>query len=243
MNDPEYGKLWKEFGDKEAHAKMGQILAASGIKVWRVVPAYGAIKDLPDVLPHENIKEMIKAQEKIAVVPCSCRNVTKLAGEGCDFTDEGKTWHCIQLGRGAEYVIARGSGREISVEEALKLIEEIEKDGLVHTWPNTAKVVDRRVTVNCNCCSDCCEFFLAAKSAGIPIEAILEKSRYVAYVDEDLCVACGTCEERCHFDAVKVEDVARVDEDKCFGCGVCVVGCESNAIKLKAVRPPEHIPA
>ncbi len=242
MKDAEFAKLWKEFGDKEAHPRIGKILSSAGIKVWRVVPAYAAIKDLPDVLPYENIKEMIKSQEKIAVVPCSCRNITLLADEGCKFTDEGRTWHCIQLGRGAEYVVARGSGREISVEEALKLIDEIERDGLVHTWPNTAKIVDRRVTVNCNCCSDCCEFFLAAKGAGIPIEALLEKSRYVAYVDEDRCIACGVCAERCHFDAIEIGDVARVDEEKCFGCGVCVVGCESEAIKLKAVRPPEHIP-
>jgi NAD-dependent dihydropyrimidine dehydrogenase PreA subunit/biotin operon repressor len=242
MKDPEYAKMWEEFGEKEAHPMLGKFLSSAGFKVWRVVPAYGAIKDLPDVLPYENIKEMLKAQEKIAVVPCSCRNVTVLAANGCSYTDETKTWHCIQVGRGAEYVIARGSGRELSLEEALELIDEIEKDGLIHTWPNTAKIVDRRVTVNCNCCSDCCEFFLAARGADVPIESLLEKSRYVAYVDEDLCIACGTCVERCHFDAIELDDVARVNEEKCFGCGVCVVGCEQEAMKMKAVRPPEHIP-
>jgi len=74
------------------------------------------------------------------------------------------------------------------------------------------------------------------------MEALLEKSRYVAYVDEDLCIACGTCEERYHFNAITIDETAKVDEDKCFGCGVCVVGCEQGAIRLKAVRPPEHIP-
>uniref|UniRef100_A0A7J2TJ60 (Fe-S)-binding protein n=1 Tax=Archaeoglobus fulgidus TaxID=2234 RepID=A0A7J2TJ60_ARCFL len=248
MKDAEYAKLWKEFGEKEAHAKIGKIMASAGIKIWRVVPAYNAIKDLPDVLPYENIKEMLKAQKKIAVVPCSCRNVTALAGDGCRYTDE-KTWHCIQLGRGAEYVIERGSGKEITVEEALKLIDEIEKDGLVHTWPNTAKIVDPRVTVNCNCCSDCCEFFLSAKFAGVPIESLLEKSRYEAVIDEEKCKGCQTCLERCHFDAIEMykpkgskKFKARVIAEKCFGCGVCVVGCEENAIRLKAVRPPDFIP-
>ncbi|WP_202320682.1 4Fe-4S binding protein [Archaeoglobus neptunius] len=242
MKDPEFAKLWKEFGEKEAHAKMGQLLAIADFKVWRVVPAYRAIKDLPDVLPQENIVEMIKAQDKIAVVPCSCRNVTHLAGDGCSHTNETSLWHCIQFGRGAEYVVARGSGKEITVEEALEIIEKAEEDGLIHTWPNTGKIVDKRVTVNCNCCEDCCEFFLSAKYGNVPIESMLEKSRYVAYVDEDLCIACGVCEERCQFNAIAVDDVARVDEEKCFGCGACVVGCEQEAMKMKAVRPPEHIP-
>ncbi|MET1125198.1 MAG: 4Fe-4S binding protein [Archaeoglobaceae archaeon] len=245
MKDPTFAKLWKEFGEKEAHAAVGRVLAASGLKVWRVVPAYNAVKDL-NPLPHENIVEMIKAQEKIAVVPCSCRNVTHLAGDGCKYTRElvekEETWHCIQVGRGAEYVVARGSGIELTKEEALELIHRIEEDGLVHTWANTAKIVDKRVTVNCNCCSDCCEFFLAARFAKVPMDALLEKSRYVAYVDSDACIACGTCVERCHFDAVTLDDVARVDEEKCFGCGACVTGCEQGAIRLKAVRPPEHIP-
>lgn len=88
MKDPECTRIWKEFGEKGAHAAMGKLLAASGMMVWRVVPAYNAIKDLLDVLPHENIIEMIKAQEKGAVVPCSCRNTTHLVGDGCKFTKE-----------------------------------------------------------------------------------------------------------------------------------------------------------
>jgi ferredoxin/DNA-binding Lrp family transcriptional regulator len=241
MKDTHFAMLWKEFGDIECHQKVGQVLGVTGMKVWRVVPAYRSIKDM-EVLPYENIKEMLKQQEKIAVVPCSCRNVTHLASDGCNYTDEGKQWHCIQLGRGAEYVIARGSGREITVEEALRLIDEIEEDGLVHTWPNTASITGRRVTVNCNCCSDCCEFFLSARAAGIPVEQLLEKSRFVAEVDDDSCIACENCVERCHFDAIEVNEVAEINEEKCFGCGVCVIGCDQGALKLKEIKPPEHIP-
>ncbi len=249
MNDPEFARLWKEFGDREMNPQVGRILAERGVKFWRVVPAYAAIKDLPGVLPYENIKEMVKAQEKIAVVPCSCRNVTRLASNGCEFTDESETWHCLQFGRGAEYAITRGSGREISVQEALQIIDQAEKDGLVHTWANTSKIVDPIVTVNCNCCGDCCEFFLSSKAANVPLGVQLEKSRYEAYVNEDACTGCQTCVERCHFDAIEMyrpegskKFKARVISEKCFGCGVCVVGCSQEAIKLKAVRPPEHIP-
>lgn len=65
--------------------------------------------------------------------PRSCRNVTHLAGDGCKFTkelvDDERTWHCIQLGRDAEYVVARGSGIELSKEEAIELIHKIDEDG------------------------------------------------------------------------------------------------------------------
>ncbi|MEM1579325.1 MAG: 4Fe-4S dicluster domain-containing protein [Archaeoglobaceae archaeon] len=249
MKDPKFAELWKEFGEKEAHEVMGKIFSASGVKIWRVVPAYNAIKDLPEVLPYENIKELLKAQKKIAVVPCSCRNVTSLAGEGCKYTREEEEWKCIQVGRGAEYVVARGSGKEISLEMALELIDKIEKDGLVHTWANTAKMSDRRITVNCNCCGDCCEFFLAAKFANVPMETMLEKSRFEAIIDPEKCTGCQTCIERCHFDAIELykppgskKFKARVVAEKCFGCGVCVVGCEQKAIRMKVVRPPEFIP-
>jgi len=104
MRDPEYAVLWKEFGEREAYKAVGEFFAATGIKFGRVVPAYNAIKDLPGVLPCENIYEMMRAQKKIAVVPCSCRNVTRLAGDGCRYTKElvedERTWKCVQVGRG-----------------------------------------------------------------------------------------------------------------------------------------------
>ncbi len=244
MKDPEFAKLWKEFGDKECNERIGQFLGATGMKVWRIIPAYKSIEGIPDVLPHENIRHMIESQERIAVVPCSCRNVTHLAGDGCSYTNELETWHCIQLGRGAEYVIERGSGKELSVKEALELIDRIEEEGLIHTWPNTAAISGKGVTVNCNCCSDCCEFFLSAKAADIPIGQLLEKSRFVAEVNEDECIGCETCVERCHFNAVEIDnEVAKIIEEKCFGCGVCAVGCEQEAIRMKAIRPPEYIPS
>ncbi|MEM1659504.1 MAG: 4Fe-4S dicluster-binding protein [Candidatus Jordarchaeales archaeon] len=246
----EYAALWKEFGEKEYYPKFGELIKATGMKVWRVIPAYKAVKDSPDLLPCEDIREILKANSKIAVVPCSCRTVSRLAGDGCRYTDESKRWNCIQVGRGAEYVVERGSGVEISLEEALKLIDEIEEDGLIHTWANTAEMSGKGITVNCNCCSDCCEFFMFLKGANIPVtKAALEKSRWQAFIDEEKCKGCQTCVERCHFEAIEMyrpegskRYKARVIPENCFGCGVCAVKCPEGAITLKAVRPPEHIP-
>ena len=52
-------------------------------------------------------------------------------------------------------------------------------------------------------------------------------------VDEDACTACGTCFERCKFNAIVVEDFARIDEDKCVGCGLCVITCPEEAMKME----------
>ena len=57
-------------------------------------------------------------------------------------------------------------------------------------------------------------------------------------VDADLCVACGTCAERCPMEAITVNDYAVVDEERCVGCGVCYPTCPQEAITL--VRKPEE---
>lgn len=247
--DKEYFKLWHDFGVHESYKKLGEIFSSLGKPFFRIVPAYNAIKDLPDVLPCENIRELFKAQDFIAVVPCSCRMVKVGIGEKCDHTEELKVWHCIQVGRGAEYVVKRGSGVKLSLEEIFKILDEAEKDGLIHTWPNTAAMKGAGVYTMCNCCGDCCEFFLSSRAAKIPLSSMIEKSRYVAYTNLEKCTGCQTCIERCSFDAIELvkpegskKYKAQVNAEKCFGCGVCVVGCPQEAIKMKVVRPPEHIP-
>ncbi len=57
-----------------------------------------------------------------------------------------------------------------------------------------------------------------------------------AVIRPDACTGCGTCRERCRFDAVRVESgpdgIARfsVDPLACEGCGVCVHACPARAI-------------
>jgi ferredoxin len=51
-------------------------------------------------------------------------------------------------------------------------------------------------------------------------------------VDEDVCTACGACQDACAFDAIHVEDYAQVDWQNCMGCGVCEGQCPQLAITL-----------
>ncbi|MBW1894632.1 MAG: 4Fe-4S binding protein, partial [Deltaproteobacteria bacterium] len=73
---------------------------------------------------------------------------------------------------------------------------------------------------------------------------LCDPSRYKPEIDAELCSACGTCEERCWFDTIKVgdNDIAEVDAEKCLGCGQCAIGCPEEAITMVEVRTPDFIP-
>jgi len=246
--DRVFFQQWHDFCNEEMYPRLATIFKAFTAPLSRVVPAYNAIKDLPGVLPVENFHELLKAQELIAVVPCSCRFRTTSVGEQCEHTAEAETWHCLQFGRGAEYVISRGSGRKLTTEEALELSDAIEEDGLLHMWPNNANMTD--INTSCQCCRDCCENYVSVDQAAISIGTTWQKSRYEAYVaDLDSCTGCQDCVDRCQFDAIEMVKAAgskrlkaAIDSEKCFGCGACVVGCSPESLKMRVVRPPEFIP-
>jgi len=246
--DRRFFELWYDFSVNEMYPYFAEQMRLQSKPRDRIVPAYKAIKDLDGVLPYENFPEMLKAQELIAVVPCSCRLCTTSVGEPCDLHDEVAHWACIQFGRGADYVITRGSGKELSIQEALELNDIVEEAGLLHKWDNSTAMTGPKLS--CQCCRDCCMMHVPIDQAGLPISNIWEKSRYQAFINQDECDGCQVCVDRCLFDAVEMirpegskKYKATIIPDNCFGCGSCVVGCEPEAIKMKAVRPPEHIPA
>ena len=248
VKDKRYFELWYDFVMNEMYPNTAERVKQLEEPRYRIIPAYKAIKDLPGVLPYENFPEMLKAQSLIAVVPCPCRLCTASVGKPCATHDEVAHWACIQFSRGADYAITRGSGKELSLEEALELNDIIEESGLLHQWPNNSAMTG--VNTSCQCCRDCCMNYVPCDQAGIPIGTFYEKSRYQAEVNLDDCTGCQICVDRCLFDAIEMERPegskkykAVINPEKCFGCGVCVVGCEPGAIKMKLVKPPEHIPA
>ena len=77
----------------------------------------------------------------------------------------------------------------------------------------------------CNCCADCC-----GQWGSITVNL----SNYVSQVNQDLCVGCGTCVEKCPTGSLELNDEGKSQKvgERCIGCGVCAAFCPENAISL-----------
>lgn len=258
VKDKAVFEQWHDFCLHEMFPAMGKQQVRLPVPLMRIVPAYKAIRDLPDVEPHEDFRELLKAQDRISIIPCPCRQRTEAVGEPCDYTVEADQWKCLQFNQGAEDIIGRGAGKEIDIEEALEILEQIEDDGLLHTWPNNSDMTGAHFS--CQCCMDCCVAVLPLQSVGESVGKMWAKSRFEAFTDQEKCDGCQDCVERCQFDAIEMVKPehhgsgngarkskklkAQVDSEKCWGCGVCVMACdETKALGFRVVRPVEHIPA
>lgn len=65
----------------------------------------------------------------------------------------------------------------------------------------------------------------------------LPPKQKVSSVVEELCMHCGNC-KRCPYLAITLNDkkVPVIDEDKCVGCSLCVQKCFAGALKMKDIN-------
>lgn len=231
-------QAWEDFSQKEWYPRYAQEYAKRDQPFDRVIPAYKAIQGMAGVTQFDDIREVLKAASLIATVPCSCRNQARKLDVILD--------SCLQFGRSGEYAIVRQSGRKLSYEEALNIIDQVEDHGQVHMFVNAQML---SYGVMCNCTNDACIAWTPLLQHGVPVNKRAAKSRFEAAIDQGLCDGCQVCVDRCQFDAITMGKVAgskrlkaQLDTEKCWGCGVCVLKCAPEAISMKLVRPLEHIP-
>lgn len=181
------------------------------------------------VLASQNIEELINKFDDIAVAHCFCRNHRILLDQPCK--QEPPNECCFTFGKSARFVVEQGFGRKISKDEAIEILKETEKAGLVHKAYHPAGDVARDETSLCNCCKDCCGTFLLWRNGATPM---VNATNYLAKVNLELCKGCGTCAEKCPVDAAKLNDEnkSEINEPWCIGCGICARFCPEGAISL-----------
>ena len=198
--------------------------------ITRVVPVEQEIEQqLDDVLPYEDVKSIINRFDKIAVSTCYCRHEKDLLGKPCHATKERE--NCFLFGQTAEFVIKYKFGKQVSKDEALKIMDKAREDGLVHKAFHVRQDLANEEYAICNCCKCCCGTFQIYHMGGAPMQSY---ASCLAKVEPSECTGCGICEEACSMEAIRiVDDIASIDDNKCIGCGVCAYQCPVTAIRME----------
>ncbi len=203
-------------------------------KAYRYVPAASAMDPHSHaVFPFEMMEEVVKNVTKIALVHCPCRATMELLRRRqCRHLLES----CIKYDDLAEYLLDTGIGREISKDEALRVIREAEDAGLVHLVDNAREGIKH----TCNCCGCCCWSVGTIRRRKIPRD-VLMATYFIRDADPGDCTGCGLCVDICPVKAIEMEDgIPFVDVDWCIGCGVCAVPCPTSAVRL--IRRNDALP-
>ena len=198
------------------------------IPQMRTIPINQSIEMGLDALPYEQVQELVEAHNQFAVAPCICRRHAKMNGRGCDALEES----CLIFGEFADYYVRTGKARSIDKAEVWRILEKANEDNLVLN-PTNSKLI----SAICCCCGDCCGILNGLKHNPNPSEAA--SSSFIASFDQDLCINCGVCLERCQMNALSPGDYGvEFDSNRCIGCGLCTSTCPTNALTLK--RKPEN---
>jgi NAD-dependent dihydropyrimidine dehydrogenase PreA subunit len=202
----------------------------------RTIPISRSIRPQHNVSTFDEVITLLRqAEEPFVIIDCICRKKKSLEGSSCKVTDRKET--CLAIGSMARMARQSHIGRKIPRDEAISIIEQNQKQGLVLQPSNT-----KEAEFICSCCGCCCGMLRTQKSLPKPVD--FWASNYHAAVDADTCMGCGTCVKRCQVDAVRVsqkKQPAVVNQNRCIGCGVCVPACPTQSIAL-AKKTAEVIP-
>ena len=136
----------------------------------------------------------------------------------------------MAFGAGAYFYVENGLGREVTQEEALRILRGAMEAGLVLQPGNGQKAWNL-----CMCCGCCCALLKMLKKMEKPAE-VAHTNFHARVIPQD-CTACSLCEDRCPMDAISVDETAVVNRDRCIGCGVCVGICAPGGHQAAPERP------
>ena len=224
--DPKFAELFEEYIVKTK----GEILFSKKPAITKVVPVNSVIKTELEIHPYSQAEEMILNAKSWGIRDCICKIQQDMIGDhSCEYPERV----CMLFSKHENRYADGYHTTAITKEEALKILRESEEAGLVHTSMN----VESGHTYICNCCTCCCGVLRGYVEWGQP--QALVKSDYIIEIDEDSCIGCGKCIDRCQFDALSIVDNKCVANDQCVGCGGCAIICPKDAMILVDRNPKE----
>lgn len=228
----EFAQLSRKFFEEDEYYKQWET-SHKGTPRSRILTVSEKIEDKKEIIPVEEVYNIIEQNESFALIPCPCRKRAEIEGiRKC--TDKYPIYNCITVGTMAEALLNIGDpeAKRVSKEEVIKIAKDASELGLVHTTDNYSGPAN----ILCQCCECCCGLLAGLTRPGLHNPKSIARSNYLATVDGEKCVACGTCEDRCKFRAISIEDIAQINEDKCMGCGLCAVTCPEDAIAMRRLE-------
>jgi len=229
LNTKEWSRLFHDYLQDSSTFYRTNLSKGQSISSLRTIPHEETInnEDYVEILDYEKASAIIDNAKKYAIGICSCRHEKLHVGEKeCDIPLET----CTSFNNAAENLIRHGMAREVSKEEMLDNLALSKENGLVLCADNVRK----NVSFICNCCGCCCNILLGVSRFGYP--NVVVTSNFIARIDSDECIQCGTCVDDCPIDAItngSNGDIPIIDETICLGCGVCSLNCKSESLKLE----------
>ena len=226
--DKEFAQLFEQYYHERFHETM-----LSQPSVHRIIPLEKAIPVDIDVMPYEKASTYLDRAQSWGVLDCICRVQKRLIGQGCNHTVK----NCLVFSPKPGAFQKTEEIETISHEEALRILAEADREGLVHSINNA----QTEVYYVCNCCTCSCGVLRGMVEYGS--ENSIARSDFYAVSDPDLCSGCEICLDRCSFNAITMEDgLCQVERSSCYGCGLCISTCDTGALSLVQKSPEELAP-
>jgi NAD-dependent dihydropyrimidine dehydrogenase PreA subunit len=177
------------------------------------------------VVPIEEIEQILGQVEGVIRLPCVCRRVT---------TGNMNARFCYGLTLDERLSAALDDSFSLEIlskDEAITAIRKLDKEGLMHSvWTFKTPYIGGI----CNCDQDCMAHRVTYARGYYPV---MFRGEYVAAVDLDACNGCKNCMRQCQYGAIRFSATNKkvvIDPRACYGCGVCRAACHHDAIALHA---------
>ena len=168
-----------------------------GVGIMRVVPVEASLPADTKKMTMDRLSTLIDTTigGSFCLVPCQCRRVRKIMGEGDGTQVDGM---CVYMGPLADSMLRHGRGKKITREEVYEHLKKMEAQGCIHQITTLENGVTFAI---CNCQPSSCMAIGGSSYYGTPN---LSRSNYVSEIDAEKCVACGQCVEVCANNALRL---------------------------------------